>query len=318
MTISVLLPAPDCDAIDDQAAGDGETGAPDPRLADLLGEDAGASLEQLAADLCGTPYRLLVTSDGGAFALSACPSAADGNDQDAVVVACATVPDIVTGAAVATVAIVAPPSAPTALVGPLVRVTARKLADLRASDHGRLARLLDDVFAEARRRTRAPLVLVSASACHVNTAASRILDRRRGPELWSLIERGVAPSEDLHCDEDGRVVVDRDGVAYAATIEWVTEGTTRVGAVLRFERSDGSGAESSARTAQYGWESLTAAERGIAALVSEGLSNRDVARRVYLSPHTVDSHLRHIYRKLGIGSRVELASMFTARAAAES
>ncbi|WP_063836136.1 helix-turn-helix transcriptional regulator [Actinacidiphila yeochonensis] len=52
---------------------------------------------------------------------------------------------------------------------------------------------------------------------------------------------------------------------------------------------------------------LSAVERTIAALVVSGLTNRQVAQRVHLSPHTVNYYLRHIYRKLGIRSRVELA-----------
>lgn len=56
-----------------------------------------------------------------------------------------------------------------------------------------------------------------------------------------------------------------------------------------------------------GWQSLTEAERRIAELVGEGLTNRQVARRVYLSPHTVNYHLRGIFRKLHIASRVQLA-----------
>ena len=52
---------------------------------------------------------------------------------------------------------------------------------------------------------------------------------------------------------------------------------------------------------------MTDAERTIAEIVACGLSNREVGRRVYLSAHTVDSHLRQIFRKLGINSRVELA-----------
>ncbi|MFE7779034.1 LuxR C-terminal-related transcriptional regulator [Streptomyces sp. NPDC057445] len=59
--------------------------------------------------------------------------------------------------------------------------------------------------------------------------------------------------------------------------------------------------------ASPGWDALTEAERGIAQLVGEGLTNRQIARRVSLSPHTVNYHLRVIFRKLGINSRVEVA-----------
>jgi DNA-binding CsgD family transcriptional regulator len=57
----------------------------------------------------------------------------------------------------------------------------------------------------------------------------------------------------------------------------------------------------------FGRDSLTETERRIAGLVAEGLSNRQVANRVFLSPHTVAFHLRHIFWKLGITSRVQLA-----------
>jgi DNA-binding CsgD family transcriptional regulator len=56
-----------------------------------------------------------------------------------------------------------------------------------------------------------------------------------------------------------------------------------------------------------GWDSMTDTERRIAGLVAEGLSNRQVADRVFLSAHTVAFHLRHIFWKLGITSRVQLA-----------
>ena len=57
----------------------------------------------------------------------------------------------------------------------------------------------------------------------------------------------------------------------------------------------------------FGWDSLTDAERRVADLVAQGLSNRQVANRVFLSPHTVAFHLRHILWKLGVTSRVQLA-----------
>jgi DNA-binding CsgD family transcriptional regulator len=56
----------------------------------------------------------------------------------------------------------------------------------------------------------------------------------------------------------------------------------------------------------HGWAALTAAEISVARLVAEGLTNRDVADRLFLSPHTVNSHLRHVFTKLRINSRVEL------------
>jgi predicted ATPase/DNA-binding CsgD family transcriptional regulator len=53
-------------------------------------------------------------------------------------------------------------------------------------------------------------------------------------------------------------------------------------------------------------ESLTHREREIAALVSEGLSNREIAQRLVISKRTVDAHVEHIFGKLGISSRVQL------------
>jgi DNA-binding CsgD family transcriptional regulator len=59
--------------------------------------------------------------------------------------------------------------------------------------------------------------------------------------------------------------------------------------------------------AATGWGSLTETERAVARLVTEGLSNAQVAVRMYVSAHTVAHHLRHAYRKLDIAGRVELA-----------
>nr|WP_231584550.1 LuxR family transcriptional regulator [Mycobacterium haemophilum] len=55
-----------------------------------------------------------------------------------------------------------------------------------------------------------------------------------------------------------------------------------------------------------GWESLTPAERNVVQLVSEGLSNKDIAKRLFVSVRTVHTHLTHIYTRLGINSRVQL------------
>jgi DNA-binding CsgD family transcriptional regulator len=62
-----------------------------------------------------------------------------------------------------------------------------------------------------------------------------------------------------------------------------------------------------------GWDSLTAAELGVAEIIAEGATNREAAARLYLSRHTVDFHLRQIFRKLGVASRVELTRLVLTR-----
>ena len=52
--------------------------------------------------------------------------------------------------------------------------------------------------------------------------------------------------------------------------------------------------------------SLTPTELDVVRLVSEGLSNNDVATRLFVSPRTVQTHLTHVYTKLGLTSRVQL------------
>ena len=58
-----------------------------------------------------------------------------------------------------------------------------------------------------------------------------------------------------------------------------------------------------------GWESLTETERAVSLLVAEGLTNGAVARRLYISPHTVNTHLRHVFAKLDVSNRVALAAV---------
>ncbi|WGL50804.1 MEDS domain-containing protein [Nocardioides sp. BP30] len=55
-----------------------------------------------------------------------------------------------------------------------------------------------------------------------------------------------------------------------------------------------------------GWASLTGAELRIVSCVSRGVTNRQVAEKLSVSRHTVDAHLKHIYLKLDVHSRVEL------------
>jgi len=64
-----------------------------------------------------------------------------------------------------------------------------------------------------------------------------------------------------------------------------------------------------------GWDSLTDTEQAVAGLVAEGLNNNQVAARMYISTHTVAHHLRQVFRKLSIASRVELTRIVIEQAA---
>jgi DNA-binding CsgD family transcriptional regulator len=61
------------------------------------------------------------------------------------------------------------------------------------------------------------------------------------------------------------------------------------------------------RRPSSGWDALTPTECDVIRLVSEGLGNKDIATRLFISPRTVQTHLTHVYAKLGLASRVQLA-----------
>ncbi|MBN6054648.1 AAA family ATPase, partial [Nonomuraea sp. RK-328] len=62
-----------------------------------------------------------------------------------------------------------------------------------------------------------------------------------------------------------------------------------------------------------GWGSLTETEHAVALLAVDGWTNRQIAEQMFLSVHTVAFHLRHVYRKLSVGSRVELTRLAVAQ-----
>jgi DNA-binding CsgD family transcriptional regulator len=75
--------------------------------------------------------------------------------------------------------------------------------------------------------------------------------------------------------------------------------------------ADGGGGAGGAAGARGGWQLLTAREREVAELVANGLTNKEIAARLFVSKRTVDAHLEHILAKLSYVSRVQIAALVT-------
>jgi len=108
--------------------------------------------------------------------------------------------------------------------------------------------------------------------------------------------------------------------AASAQLQSARERFAELGATPSLERCErelrGCGLVPSKRS-DFDPTRLTAQEQAVAGLVAAGMSNRQVAAELFVSVKTVQFHLTHIYAKLGIGSRAELAARFRDVAAAD-
>lgn len=106
---------------------------------------------------------------------------------------------------------------------------------------------------------------------------------------------------------------DRRRVAARGQLRFALDEFTSLGAMAWAERAAAE-LRATGETVRPGpaQSPLTPQELQIARLVSDGLTNRDVGAQLFISPRTVDHHLRNIYRKLGISSRTELVRLLPA------
>jgi DNA-binding CsgD family transcriptional regulator len=157
---------------------------------------------------------------------------------------------------------------------------------------------------------------VTASAAHARGVAHRdIAALEQAAELhrvpWA---RGLA------LEELGALLVDGDSAGARARLAASLEQYERVGATGDAARARGRLDDLDAPTARgrgrpsRGWLALSPTEMRVAELVADGLTNAQVAERIFLSRHTVDFHLRQIFRKLAVSSRVELTRRVVERA----
>jgi len=178
---------------------------------------------------------------------------------------------------------------------------------------GRIDEAVDvlDVWEADARRLGRQRVIARVMRCRGQVAAARgDID-----EAMQLLAGAVAQHEEID-DLYGRsrallalgVVRRRARQKRGAreAIEEALAGFEQLGAATWVERARSELGSIGGRSREEG---LTPAERRVAALVAEGRTNREVAAALFLGERTVASHLTHIYAKLGIRSRTELARM---------
>ncbi|AUH39959.1 helix-turn-helix transcriptional regulator [Streptomyces sp. CMB-StM0423] len=163
---------------------------------------------------------------------------------------------------------------------------------------------------------------LAAGAAHADGVLHDDLDAlRRAAELYRLAGRPLAAAGALEDAARGNGAGDGAARLLAAAADLYLEcgaqrDTARVQRKLRRLGVPHARAALGTQKPKSGWESLTGAELRVVRAVVDGRTNREAAGELFLSPHTVDSHLRRVFAKLDINSRVELTKQFLAHEAA--
>jgi DNA-binding CsgD family transcriptional regulator/tetratricopeptide (TPR) repeat protein len=138
----------------------------------------------------------------------------------------------------------------------------------------------------------------------------------------SLYRGGPRPLAHASALEDlGRVLAQHgDNASAIAALDKALTIATRVGASWGAARVRGRLRRLGVRRRpvkidrpETGWEALTEAESVVANLAAHGCTNREIADKLFISPHTVHTHLRHVFEKLGVSSRVHLTRLVAGR-----
>ncbi|WP_443162273.1 LuxR C-terminal-related transcriptional regulator [Nonomuraea sp. 10N515B] len=172
--------------------------------------------------------------------------------------------------------------------------------------------------AEAISRANTGFPVLAASAAHVRG----LLDGDRDA-LALAAGQAVDTWARASAEEDLGVALEKAGQREEAAgsldralAGYVETGSVRDAARIR-QRLRGMGVRhrhwNSAKRPDSGWDSLTETEHTVSLLVVDGWTNRQIAEQMFISVHTVTFHLRQVYRKLSINSRVELARLAVAQ-----
>jgi len=168
--------------------------------------------------------------------------------------------------------------------------------------------------ADRRAQLNPRVATIVATAAHARgLLGSNIVDLERAVELFATGPRPLARASAL---EDLGVARARTGDVEAAIraldgalVLYAEAGASwDAGRVRSRLRDHGVRRRLVARERpEKGWQAITDSEVAVARLVAQGLTNREVAEQLFVSPHTVSSHLRSVFTKLDINSRLALA-----------
>jgi DNA-binding CsgD family transcriptional regulator len=168
--------------------------------------------------------------------------------------------------------------------------------------------------AEQRAQRNPGVGTIVATAAHARgLLTSNIDDLERAVNLFASGPRPLARAcalEDLGVARASAGAVEAAIEAFdSALVLYAEAGATwDTGRVRSLLRAHGVRRRLAARErSDTGWEAMTDSELVVARLVGQGLTNREVAERLFVSPHTVSSHLRSVFSKLDINSRLALA-----------
>jgi len=181
-----------------------------------------------------------------------------------------------------------------ALMLPLVKRAAWEIEQRLLDDGESSERLLRDRFRKATRTTRVAVIGISGQSLLSNAAATAFVDGADHGVWWGLVQQSLVASAGT-C-----ALMLSDGTIVTMRCQAVVAGSDIVGALLSADLPRRSSAK------DFGWDSLTDTELAVAAQISTGMTNKEAAARLFVSPHTIDFHLRQLFRKLGVRSRVEL------------
>jgi DNA-binding CsgD family transcriptional regulator len=235
-------------------------------------------------------------------------------DLGFLVCTAAPVTDPSTGLAIGAVGLTTAAQSPNPLMLPFVKRASREIEQRLLDDTPAPDTALMTQFVQARRRAKGPLLAVSERAMHTNAAAAQLLQPADHAVLWTWASLALASTAPA-----GAELQLASGLLVTARARAVQGGGVLIGALILLRPAGPTEAppapgqparnHAAAGRPEYGWESLTDTERHVAAIIASGATNREAAAQLYLSRHTIDFHLRQIFRKLGISSRVELATL---------